>query len=499
MITAILFSIGALGTIYYLIGLYNELYWKKRGVKFYAKNRVFGPAGVFMMSNRPMFDIFDEIYNMYPEEPAIGVGSLVTPALFVKDPSNVQHVLQLDFNSFNHRGFDINEGDNLADNILFMNGNRWKLMRQSMTPLFSSSKIKNMFYIMDRSAQDFVAYLNERPEKLKDNVFNTLSTFCCAAISAAVFGIGTESIFDSPFLDMAHDAMKSTFKSNLNFAIASLNSTLFKFLKIKLFKDHEKFFVTAVKQIINQRSVENVKKHDFGDICMTLKNNGAMIDKDTGTEIQPTDELLAAQAFFFFVAGVEPSATAMYSLLVELGRNPEVLEKVHEEIDSTFQKHNNKITYDNLSGLEYLDMAYNESMRMYPPIGFLTRGCVRDTVLPVGNIKVNAGTRIFTPIFAIHHDSKFFPEPEVFKPERFSPENRSRISDFYMPFGKGGRLCIGNRFATLQVKAGLVHLLRHFTVKTHIHEGGIKYSKQQMQVRASNLTIELIPRNIMQK
>ncbi|XP_014358722.2 cytochrome P450 6B5 [Papilio machaon] len=497
MISTILIISGALWAIYYLIGLYNETYWKKRGIKFHPKNKVFGPMGEFVTSKRALFEIFNDIYKMYPNEPAVGVGSFLAPALYVKDPLNVQHVLNIDFNAFNHRGFEMNEDDKLSDNVLFMNGNRWKIMRQNMTPLFTATKLKSMYYILDRSAVDFVNYLNKRPELLKKDTLHTLTTFCNAAIGAAVFGIGNESIFDSPFLAMAVESMKMNTIRNIQFAIGSLNYRLFKLLGIKVFKKHEEFFISAIKQVIRKREAENVKKHDFADLCVGLINKGTLKDRDTGLEIEPSDEILAAQAFFFFLAGSEPSASAMFVTLVELGKNPEPLKRVHEEIDNSFEKYNNTMTYDSIQEMEYLDMVYNEALRMYPPIGFLTRQCVKDTVLPTGNIRVSKGTKIFTPIFEVHHDPKLFSDPEVFNPDRFSPENRHKLpNNMYMPFGEGKRLCIGVRYATLQVKAGLVHLLRHFTVKTHIGVEGIKYGKQSMQVRPANVDIELIPRDL---
>ncbi|CAG5053663.1 unnamed protein product [Parnassius apollo] len=441
---------------------------------------------------------------MYPDEPAIGIGSMFTPALYVKDQTNVQHILQTDFNSFNHRGIEVNECDILANNILFLNGNKWKLLRQSMNPLFTSSKLNSMYYIIDRSAQDFVEFLNKQPEKLKGDMFTILCTFSSAAVGAAVFGIGNESIFDSPYHAIAQNAMKSSTSQNIKFVMLYLCRPLYKFMGINIFKDHEKLFIGAVKQVIRQREQENTKshdrsrleRHDFVDLCINIQNNGVLKDPDNGLEIYPTDEVLAAQAFFFFIAGVQPSAFAMFSTLVELGRNSYDLKRVHDEIDKTFEKHNT-ITVDTLQEMKYLDMSLNEAMRIHPAVGYLTRECVRDTVLPVGNIKVNKGTKIFSPIYEYHHDPNIFPNPKVFKPERFSRENRSTLpNNVFMPFGKGNRLCIGNRYATLQVKSGLVHLLRRFSVKTYMDGDEIKYSKHHTNVVPSNINFEFIPRNM---
>ncbi|XP_072935536.1 cytochrome P450 6j1-like [Epargyreus clarus] len=496
MIVLILLILVAVLCFLYLNGTYNENYWKKRGIPFYSKNKYLGPLFEFLYAKQPGFKIMQSIYKTHPEAPAVGVVSLFGRALLIKDLTNVQYVLATDFNSFSHRGMEINEGDILADSIIFNNGKRWKLMRQHITPLFTSSKLKSMYYIIDKSAQDFIDYLKKNPQYLKGNAFETLSTFCSAAIGGSVFGVGTESIFDSPFLKMAQKASQFTLKMNFFFAIANASPKISNFFGIKLFKEHEGFFIDAIKQIIRARERENVKRHDFADICVSLQKNDVLKDHDTGLELKPTDEFLAAQAFFFFIAGVEPSATTMYITLIELGRHPEVLAKVHEEIDNTFEKHEN-ITHDVLCEMEYLDMAINEAMRLHPPIGFVSRQCVQDTVLPVGNIKIEKGTTMFIATYGMHHDETYFPEPNAFKPERFSKENKHNFMDAaYMPFGKGNRICIGVRYAQLQVKAGLVHLLRNYTIRTILHdnEDEVKYKRELVQLRVSNADVEFIPR-----
>lgn len=481
--------------IIYTIGKRNENYWKRRGIVFHGKNKITGPFWEVFTSGEPFYLHLQNIYNQYPDQAAVGIGGCLTPSLYVRDPKNVQAILSSDFNSFYHRGFEVNENDKLANNILFLNGSKWKLMRQSMTPLFTSLKLKNMFYIMDKSAQDFVQYIKESPEIRKGNTFQTLSTFCSAAIGASVFGLTTESIFDSPFLKIAQKIFEPTLKSNLRFAISNLSQTLFHLFKIQFFKEFEDFFIDAIKRVVRQRKEENIKKHDFADICVALQKNGMLKDPETGLELEPTYELLAAQAFFFFNAGVEPVAAAMFSALIEIGKNPEIQKKVHEEIDRTFDKNNGKLNFDIIAEMVYLDMVINEAMRMYPPIGFLSRQCVEDTVLPSGNIPVEKGTKIFVPIFEFHHDPKYFPNPEEFNPERFSRENKKKMSDItYLPFGKGNRICIGMRYAHMQTKTGLVHLLRNFNVKTNIGKGGIKYVKHQFQMRLTNVDVEFLNR-----
>ncbi|GBP66254.1 Probable cytochrome P450 6a20 [Eumeta japonica] len=244
------------------------------------------------------------------------------------------------------------------------------------------------------------------------------------------------------------------------------------------------------------REQQATKTHDFAELCVALQQKGTMKDPTTGYTIEPTDELMAAQAFFLFIAGVEPSATGMFFTLYELARHPEIQNKLLEEVDEVFKRCDDNPTYEAVVEMSYLDMVLDESMRVHPAIGNLVRRCTKDGgVLPAGQIRVEKGTVIHIPVYALHHDPKYYPEPEKFIPERFSEEGKRNIKNYtYMPFGDGHRICIGMRFARLQVKTGLLHLLRHFRVQTRDARTPIRYGKLPVQVRPTNIDLQFVPR-----
>jgi cytochrome P450 family 6 len=94
-------------------------------------------------------------------------------------------------------------------------------------------------------------------------------------------------------------------------------------------------------------------------------------------------------------------------------------------------------------------LVFTETLRKYPIVPFLDRKCFSDYELPSpsgnGTITLPAGTGVFVSVLGIQHDPQYFPQPEIFDPQRFTEENkRSRPKYTYIPFGEGLRMCIGN-------------------------------------------------------
>nr|AGM32643.1 cytochrome P450 [Coptotermes formosanus] len=117
--------------------------------------------------------------------------------------------------------------------------------------------------------------------------------------------------------------------------------------------------------------------------------------------------------------------------------------------------------------MKYLDMVVNETLRLYPPVAAVDRICVQPYTLKSDPpMEVHPGEVLFIPIVALHHDPKYYPDPERFDPERFSDDNKHNINPLtYLPFGIGPRSCIGNRFALMEAKLALAYLLSRFSVK----------------------------------
>lgn len=221
----------------------------------------------------------------------------------------------------------------------------------------------------------------------------------------------------------------------------------YKFFDDRVAVFFSKLFAEACEKRIKDRIVRN----DFIDLIVEWKKKShlsseSLYDRKTGKktiyEIPITDELLVGQTLALFGAGFETTATAMTFLLYELAKNKKIQDQVIEEIDAYFTKNNN-IEYDCINQLPYLEACIDENFRKYPLLGVITREVMDEYVLPSGLV-LEKDLRIHIPVLYLHHNPKYFPEPEIFRPERFLGNEKEKINSItYMPFGAGPRICLG--------------------------------------------------------
>jgi cytochrome P450 len=162
------------------------------------------------------------------------------------------------------------------------------------------------------------------------------------------------------------------------------------------------------------------------------------------------------------IAGYETTATTLSFCSYELALNPECQEKLFEEINSAIDS-NEEISYETLAKLPYLDSVISETLRLYPPIIKLEREAMTDYKLGDTGITLFKGQVVEIPVYPIHHSEEYYPNPENFNPSRFMPENRDQIIPYtYLPFGAGPRNCIGMKFALMEAKLCLAHIVRRY-------------------------------------
>lgn len=160
-----------------------------------------------------------------------------------------------------------------------------------------------------------------------------------------------------------------------------------------------------------------------------------------------SDEQLRDEVMTLFLAGHETTANALAWTWYLLSQNPEVEAKMHAEIDDVLGSR--LPTFEDVPRLNYIERVFTEAMRLYPPVWVMGRRAV--SACKIGGYHVPAKSIVLLSQFVMHHDERYYVEPERFDPDRWLPEARaSRPKYAYFPFGGGPRLCIGEQFAWME-------------------------------------------------
>ena len=208
-----------------------------------------------------------------------------------------------------------------------------------------------------------------------------------------------------------------------------------------------------------------------------------------------SDEEVVAQSVVFLLAGYETSSNTLAFTLYYLVVNPEMQEELRTQIREALETNAKKgCLYDIVKNIDYLDCVIKESQRLCPPAVHVNRECHED--FDLSGIHIPAGSEVVIPIYALHHDSDAWEDPEKFDPERFRGARKDTNHPFqFLPFGGGPRNCIGMRFALLEIKIALVKILSKYkfvrSAKTQVplmlHAGGALSAKGGVLVRVESL------------
>lgn len=477
-----------LALLYYLATKNND-YFEKRGVKFIQPVPFFGNLWPTISRKLNFFEYYQSVYNTFQDVGFIGTFEFMKPLYVIRDPDLVKQICIKDFDIFvNHRvAIDKHVDPMFGRNLFVIKDQRWREMRNMMSPAFTGSKMRFLFSSIRDSVKNTSDYLVEAAKKnngLYEFEARDFFTRCSSdVIASAAFGIVVTSIKDkdnefySTGFKMA-DFTKPT--RTIKFFIYSTLPKLGTFLKLKMLEtEHTNYFKDCLMEVIRARETNNTTRPDFVQILMQAKKKGAIeMEKDEENEylvgkeaakMEWTDDDFVAQSLIFFLAGFETATTLFNYMAYELATNPDIQDKLLQEIDATIEHLNGKaIDYETIQKMKYLDMVVQESLRKHPPSVGVDRVCNRPYVLQdkAGQkVTLQPGDAVLFPVTGFHRDPKYWPNPEKFDPERFSDENKHKIdAGVYQPFGMGPRQCIGNRFALMETKILFYSFLEEFKI-----------------------------------
>nr|CAD7434664.1 unnamed protein product [Timema monikensis] len=472
-------------------------YWKLRGIPCVSPSFPCGNIGDLLLGRLSTNMIYQKIYDKLDGHQFGGLFHLTKPVFIIRDLELVKNVLVKDFVHFNNRFRDTETGRGVLSKTLFLSaGPKWRKLRLSVSPTVTPSKIKAMFNIFSESAKDMMDFLQEKVRYSEDLEVKALGyDFTTDVMCSFAFGqrINCMKNPDSEFRLMGHRIIKELTGGSLVVKIiASFFTIINRALNCRC--QPIQFFEKVVTETIEHREKNGWFRNDLLQFLMKLREKGEIVSDDLIEDSFPQKatkglfdmdkkyEQLVLHCLELFLAGYDTMSMTIGFCLHELSVNPDIQHTLREEIDRVLKEFGGEITYEAVHKMEYLDKVLSETLRMYPAGGTLFRTCTKSYMIPGTKTLLEKGVQVVIPVYALHHDPKYYPDPEKFDPERFNEQIKAcRPQSCYLPFGEGPKMCLGVRLALLEIKVAVVALL----------------SKYELSVsKKTSLPIRLDPRTV---
>lgn len=369
----------------------------------------------------------------------------------------------------------------LGESIFTSNGSQWRKQRDLMNPAFAYARVGAVFNLMQQACDDMLARFatikqNDTVRDMDaemtfvtaDIIFRTIMTTKLEAETAEKITVA--------FTHFQHQSLRISMLKMFN-----IPSFLYGFKERQRQKAARQIRGTlegvirprydAISQEISQSD-----KRQWTDILSTLLNT---IDPETNERFSFKE--IVDQVAMLFLAGHETSASALSWTFYLLAEYPEIQQQAFKEIQNTVgktkkgktkkgstkkgstKKGNAKIKKEDIKKLTLITAIFRESLRLYPPVGFMAREAQQQVTLR-DKIVAKGKTVIVSP-WLIHRNKNNWEKPHEFNPQRFLQSHEIPLKSKYLPFGMGQRLCVGASFAMQEAVLIIASVLQHYRIE----------------------------------
>jgi cytochrome P450 len=367
----------------------------------------------------------------------------------VNDPDLIEHVLLTNQQNYGKSPMTRRIlGPILGDSLLISEGNFWRRQRQIAAPAFHQRRIAAMVEVM----ADAALRMTERIAARGPAPFNLADDMRAVTLDIIVRTMFSSDIAEEiEAMRVAMEKLKAVVRPSLA-DVAGLPTWLGggrkKTARAVAYLDK------VVDRILAPRRADGKERDDLYAMLLSAR------DPETGEGM--TDRQLRDEITTIFLAGHDTTSSALSWTWHLLGRHPDVVEKLREEVDRVLA--GRPPTSGDVAALTYTKMVLQESMRLYPPAHLIGRTALGEDQL--GATTIPAGSVVWMSPYITHRNPRLWPDPERFDPERFTPEAAAGRHRFaYFPFGGGPRVCIGNSFAMVEAQVILATMIQRLIVR----------------------------------
>jgi cytochrome P450 len=331
-------------------------------------------------------------------------------------------------------------------------GESWRRHRRLLTPLFSKRHVRELCELMLIPIESFIQRLSAtggEQDRIEVDVTRGMTELTLDVVGSALFGRGMADLARR-LAPLVTDGLRAAELTARMMMIAAPPRPLFRawatFVQNAPLLPPPLHRIQAVMRTVDRTVWEVVRERQAnpgssGDLLGLL-----LSVRDERGEPLPLRRV-RDEATTFILAGHETTANAMAWMWYLLALNPAARERLLDEVDAVLGGRPPQA--DDVNRLTWTAACVQEAMRIFPPAWSVPRTAIADDV--IDGHRIPRGASVLIPIYTIHHDPRFWPDPERFDPARFLPENvHGRHRSAYLPFGGGRRICIGSSFALME-------------------------------------------------
>ncbi|KAL8531336.1 hypothetical protein ACS0TY_008095 [Phlomoides rotata] len=402
-----------------------------------------------------LLPFFDEWRKQYGDVFIFALGN--TQIVHVTQPEMVRDITTCTSLDLGKPTYQARErGALLGQGILTSNGPQWVHQRKILAPELYMDKVKGMINLVQDSSVALVESWKSVVEGSKGGLADIkidpyVRSFSGDVIARACFG-GNYSKGEEIFLRLSA-LQEAASKKMLMAGIPGLRH-----LPTKSNRETwalEKEIKTLILNVVKER-----KKAGFEKDLLQMVLQGAE-SSDLGQD--EIDRFIVDNCKNIYLAGYETTAVSATWSLMLLASNPEWQQRIRDEVNEICK--GQIPDADMIRKMKLLNMAINESLRLYPPVSVVSREALKD--MKFGDINVPKGVNVWTLVTHLHTDPEIWgPDSYQFNPERFANgiTGACKFPHLYMPFGVGPRVCLGQNLAQVELKILLSLILSNFSL-----------------------------------
>ncbi|MFY9292217.1 MAG: cytochrome P450 [Methylorubrum rhodinum] len=365
----------------------------------------------------------------------------------VSDPDLVRYLLVE--NGANYRKDDLQRrvlAPGLGNGLLTAEGDEWRLQRRTLAPIFSARHVAGFTAQMDKAGARVAKRLARRDGASIDVVLEMTRT-TLDVLERTIFTQGLSG--DPDALGRALTRLLESIGPIDPLDVFGVPGFVPRLGRLKA-RPALRYFAEVVDELLDRRKAALARGEAPHDLMTLLL---AAQDPESGKGL--SDLEVKANIVTFIAAGHETTANALTWALYCVSQDEGVRDRLEAEADAALGEDGAM----SLDRLPFAKAVMEETMRLFPPVPFLSRQALRDD--RIGRVKIPRNSTVIIAPYVMQRHKRLWEAPDAFIPDRFLGERRDAVRRFsYLPFGAGPRICIGQSFSVQEATLVLAHVVR---------------------------------------